>query len=94
MASFDGETFDDSRDSDRLHRQLARVFELMSDNKWRTLGDIEEALSIPQASISARLRDFRKSKFGGHTVDRVYVERGLWRYRLTLRAKDEVIWNA
>lgn len=90
--TFGGESFDSDRDGDRLRAQLAKVFELMSDSQWRTLEEIETALGYPQASISARLRDFRKSKFGGHTVERQYLVRGLWRYRLILRPKNEINW--
>lgn len=75
----DGETFDAKRDGKRLNAQAADVFRLMQDGKWRTLGDIADATGHPEASVSARLRDLRKV---GYTVDREYVSRGLWRYRV------------
>ena len=74
-----GETFDAKRDGKRLNAQAAHVYRLMQDGKWRTLAEIAAATDHPEASVSARLRDFRKV---GYVVDRQHVERGLWRYRL------------
>lgn len=81
---FSGSTYDSARDHDRLARQFHLVFELMRDRRWRTLGEISEIVGAPQASVSARLRDFRKERFGSHLVERVFVSRGLFKYRLTL----------
>lgn len=84
---FGGETYEHARDGDRLKKQLAAVRRLMLDGKWRTLADISEAVGAPQASISARLRDLRKPKFGSYLVEREYVGAGLWHYRVK---KEEV----
>jgi len=46
------------------------VFALMSDGVFRSLAGIAHATGFPEASISARLRDFRRPKFGGYTVER------------------------
>lgn len=82
--AFGGETYDPARDYDRLKKQLNRVFHLMQDGKWRTLSGIRTQTGglDSEAAISARLRDFRKKKFGGHTVDRQYIGDGLFSYRL------------
>lgn len=77
-----GETYDQARDGKRLDGQMADVFALMRDGQWRTLGEISGATGHPEASVSARLRDLRRLEFGGFTVDREFVRRGLWRYRL------------
>lgn len=69
-AEFDGSTYDPAKDMDRLKSQWEVVFDLMQDGRWRTLREIEDETGFPQSSISARLRDFRKPKFGGHTVER------------------------
>lgn len=82
QATFDGETFVEERDQERLARQLSAVRALMSDHQWRTLGGIQAQIGFPQTSISARLRDLRKRKFGGLTVERRYLRRGLWEYRV------------
>lgn len=82
---FDGVCYDSENDFIRLCTQHDRVKILMSDAKWRTLGEIEEITAAPQASISAILRDFRKKRFGGHTVDkRIKGDKtwGLYEYKL------------
>lgn len=79
---FDGHTYDADRDHDRLRAQLNRVKSAMSDGEWHTLAFLSGYLGDPEASISARLRDLRKPKFGGHTIERRYVVRGLFEYRL------------
>jgi hypothetical protein len=81
---FDGETFDPALDGARLTGQLARVYELMSDGAWRTLRDIARDAGGTEAAVSARLRDLRKARFGGHTVERRRVPgaSGLWEYRV------------
>jgi hypothetical protein len=78
-----GATYNADRDFDRLNNQHADVWELMRDGEWRCLHDISRLTGHPEASVSARLRDFRKAKFGGHVVDRRHVQGGLWEYRVT-----------
>jgi hypothetical protein len=83
--TFDGATYDPDFDETRLTGQLGRVYACMKDGRWRTLGEVEDATGDPQASISARLRDFRKARCGSHEVDRRRrgpSEDGLWEYRL------------
>lgn len=79
---FDGITFKEPRDGGRLRKQLSRVLALMLDGRYRSLAEISSVTGFPESSISARLRDLRKPKFGGYTVDRVYVDRGVWHYRV------------
>ncbi len=83
--TFDGETYDHDRDSERLSKEFVRVFTFMADAEWHTLAEIAAVTGDPLPGISARIRDFRKAKFGGHTVDRRYVRDGLWEYRLTVQ---------
>lgn len=75
-----GSTYDSARDFARLNAQQAAVWAVVKDGCWHTLAEIAQATGHPEASISARLRDFRGM---GCTVERDYVERGLWRYRAT-----------
>lgn len=82
VAAFDGETFDQALDGPRLNAQLKRVRAVMLDGQWRSLRDIREHTGDPEASISARLRDMRKSKFGGYVVERRRVSGGLFEYRV------------
>ena len=72
-AHFDGDTYEAEYDFDRLTTQLARTFNVIADGQWRTLGEIAELTGAPEASASARLRDLRKQKFGGYTVDLKYL---------------------
>jgi hypothetical protein len=81
-ARFDGDTFNQERDGERLTSQWWAVFNLMKDSKWRTLSDIEAWTSAPQSSIGARLRDCRKERFGEHTVNNRYLGSGLHEYQL------------
>lgn len=85
--AFGGETYEPARDYERLRTQLADVYRLMHDGKWRTLAQIRKQTGNvhSEAAISARLRDFRKRKFGGHTVERLSLGSGLFTYRLIVR---------
>ena len=80
---FDGITLNDERDNGRLAQQLHSVRKLALQREWFTLREIAFSLNYPEASVSARLRDLRKAKFGGYNVERKYVERGIWAYRVT-----------
>lgn len=79
---FDGETFEPARDHDRLARQLDAVADVMADGAWRTLREIATACGAPESSVSARLRDLRKPRFGAHHVERRYQGDGVWAYRV------------
>lgn len=82
---FDGETYEPARDGERLEGQLQRVFALMADARWRTLAEIATAVDGSEAAVSARLRDLRKARFGGHTVNRRYLHDGIWQYQVLVR---------
>lgn len=79
---FGGATFQEKRDGARLRGQLRAVFSLMSDGQWRTIEQIAQRVSGSDAGVSARLRDLRKKRYGGHTVERKYVSNGVWMYRV------------
>ena len=88
---FDGATYAPDLDRERLLTQLGQVFHIMRDGKWRTLSQIRSrqetvfGRSGSEAAISARLRDYRKSKLGGHTVERQRKGLAGFSYRLLLR---------
>jgi hypothetical protein len=70
----DGETITDE-DLVPLNRQMRDVYDWTGAPEdehtlrtWWTLEQLSEITGHPQASVSARLRDFRKTKYGGHTV--------------------------
>jgi len=82
-ARFDGATFDQDKDGPRLHRQLEVVKAWMLERGWHTLSEISAGTGEPEASVSARLRDLRKEKFGSYTVERRRRSVGLHEYRVT-----------
>lgn len=85
---FDGQTYEDKLDGPRLRFQLERVREYMLAifPAWKSVYEISEALEqkygdkFPTQSVSARLRDLRKRKFGGYVVDRKRRAAGTWEY--------------
>ena len=89
---FDGKTYERGVDLERLTRQLDRVFAVMVSGRWRTLAEIGRIVSAPESSVSARVRDLRKEKFGRHKVnrrsrgDRI---NGLFEYQLVVREPAE-----
>lgn len=79
---FDGNTFDEDRDGARLTRQLMAVRSIVSTGRWVTLAELARAVGASEPSVSARLRDLRKPRFGSHTVERRYLGGGVWQYRM------------
>lgn len=82
---FDGITFSPALDGPRLETALGRVQALMRDGRWRTLDEVARAAGCSQAGASARLRDLRKLRFGGYTIERRRrgdPSAGLWEYRM------------
>jgi hypothetical protein len=87
LRDFDGSTYDPEFDRERLNRQYDRVFAAMQDGRWHTLSQLHARTGDPEASISARLRDMRKPRFGEHIVDEERVgdpKSGIHAYRLTV----------
>ena len=81
---FNGSDYVPKLDHKRLTTQMHQIKNLMLDGKFRTLRDIENALGYAQASISAQLRNLRKSRFGGFTLDKQRrTLGGLFEYRLS-----------
>lgn len=81
-ALFGGATFVPARDAGRLTAQIHRVMALMEDQEWRTLAGISAITGYPTPSVSARLRDLRKPRYGRFVVERKYVAHGLFEYRV------------
>lgn len=85
---FDGDAYDPDRDGFRLTRQMDRVWTIMRDGEPRTLSEIQDEIeevfgqADPLPSISARLRDLRKPKWGGKSIDKDYVGNGQYVYFL------------
>jgi len=83
---FDGKTYDPALDGDRLRRQLGRTWEALRNGEWLTLFELSVKTADPEASLSARIRDLRKEKFGSYKVlrRRRDGEGGLWEYRMVM----------
>jgi hypothetical protein len=81
LFDFDGATYQPGRDRVRLNAQLTRVMDAMAGGQWHTLHQLSQATGDPESSVSARLRDLRKARFGGHVVERNYFGNGLFAYR-------------
>lgn len=81
----DGQTFIPKKDEKRLNRQAQAVWNFMSDGRYHTLAEISRATGAPEASCSARLRDFRKVKFDYHQVVRRRRSEGTHEYKLVPR---------
>ncbi len=79
---FDGVTYEPERDHIRLTGQLGKVFEYMSAGGWVTIAEVAQAVVGSEGGAAARMRDLRKPKFGGFTVERRRVNGGLFEYRL------------
>jgi hypothetical protein len=86
---FNGADYLPERDNERLSKQLDRVVWAMKDEQWHTLGAVSRMTGDPEASVSAQLRHLRKPRFGGHTVERRYVNNGLYEYKLIFNRGDE-----
>jgi len=84
---FDGATYNPEHDQKRLTGQILRVFDVMKDGNWHTYNEIHEITRDPIQSIATRLRDFRKFRFGEHTLlrrNRGHVKKGLNEYKLVV----------
>ena len=82
--AFDGKSFDPVLDGQRLTKQLDRVFSVLSTGRWYALDELAKATRAPQASVSARLRDLRKTIHGAWIIEsrrRGNRSRGLFEYR-------------
>jgi hypothetical protein len=79
---FDGATYNAERDGERLASLHGRVAAFMSDGRWHTITEVQQACGGSENSCAARIRDLRKEKFGGHIVEKQYVKNGLHEYRL------------
>jgi hypothetical protein len=75
------------QEAERLSGQLAAVRSVVG-RYWLTLEQIRYILETDYGihastqSISARLRDLRKPRYGSYVVEKRRVSPGLWQYRV------------
>jgi hypothetical protein len=79
---FDGSTYEPEHDAVRLEGLLARVYAYLERHSWVTLAELAQGTRGTEASVSARLRDLRKPRYGNHVIDRRRADGGLFQYRL------------
>jgi hypothetical protein len=91
--AFDGETYKYLIDFERMDTLFRQVWDIMEDNRWHYPAELEDALRPHLwASLSARVRDPRKLKWGEHLVLSEPRGNGLWRYKLIPRGSPA--WKA
>ena len=82
---FDGDTYEAEFDEKRLASQMGRVWLALQEGEWLTLSELATRVGAPEASVSARLRDLRKKRFGSHVIERRprgERKHGLFEYQL------------
>lgn len=79
---FDGDDYQSDRDKPRLTGQIKDVITFMRDGLWHSVTQIAATTQHPEPSVSAQLRNLRKDRFGGHTIERKYAGGGLYLFRL------------
>lgn len=82
---FDGATYDEAFDHDRLHTQLKFVLTELLDQEWHTMQSIAAAINAPEPSVSAQIRNLRKDKHGGYVIERRRVN-NTYEYRVDIEA--------
>ena len=88
-ADFDGDDIVQERDKPRLTRRLSLIYNYMKDGCWCDVREVAGYLAAngmwsSETSVSANIRNLRKDKFGGYTVERVHIAGGYYRYRLVV----------
>lgn len=93
---FHGEGVKTESDRKRVKGGIRKVYNFVKMGDWHTLEEISKATGVPEPSVSAHLRCFRREKYGRQQVDRKHVGGGLHMYRLiqnpiTIRDMEEMI---
>jgi hypothetical protein len=91
---FDGWLYREVLDRARLTTQLRRVCFALLDGRWWTLKALALEVNGSVTGVSARLRDLRKPRFGGFTVQNRRrpgaEDSGVWEYRLNAVRPEQV----
>jgi hypothetical protein len=77
--------------------QVDAVAEVMATGDWLTFEQLRKSIwyyyeiPVSEAGVSARIRDLRKARYGGHTIERRKTDRrGIYAYRL-VKLNDHAI---
>lgn len=86
LMPFSGAGYDDTRDRERLTRQIDCIRETALDSGWVTVQRLAArcrsrypSVGFPENSVSAQLRNLKKVGFG---LERRHIANGLHEYRL------------
>lgn len=64
-------------------RTCARISAILRDGRWHNARNLARRLRLSTAGVTARLRDMRKTEFGGHIIAVRRPERpGVYDYRM------------
>ena len=92
MTDFDGYTLNEDPDAPRrLGRQLALIRARMRDGEWHSLDELADWACCKEQSASARVRDLRKPKFGGHEIERRLRWPGHYEYQMVLEGQGALL---
>lgn len=83
--SYDDQGYDPALDRCPMTGQIRRLWAFMRDGQWRTLHRIALAIGYLESSVSANLRNLRKQKYGGFTVNKRIGKNGFgwwWEYQM------------
>jgi hypothetical protein len=67
---FGGSTFDHKRDAADFRCQLDRTRGIMLGGGWHTLEYLASEVGCSEATVSARLRDLRKPRYGAYNIEK------------------------
>jgi len=73
-----------------LARQARKVAQCLLRPKWWTLDELSKLTGAPTQSVSARLRDLRKARWGSHKVDRIESPRSRRVFLYRLRTREQL----
>ena len=79
---FDGATYEPDKDQKRLGTLLIRVYNVLKDGQPHTLPELVLKCGGSETGVSSKLRDLRKARFGGHTIEATRKHGGTWTYKL------------
>lgn len=81
---FDGRTYDHKRDHTRLRTALEAVHDCLRDGQRWTVYELRDGVRLRTGknheAITARIRDLRKLKFGGHDIRKTHTGHGVYAY--------------
>lgn len=71
----------------KRERLVERCRLLMADGAWWSISAMAVALKCSECGASARIRDQRKAKFGGHKIVKRAAAGGIFLYRMDPRKR-------